>query len=174
LYIGPEAESQLSPIRQGGTGTDSAQARQPVGMPERYESGNHNVPGILGLGAGVTYLEQRTIQSIRQHDQRLTSMLSEGLREIDAVRLYGPTDEQQRVGVISISIADADPQEFAMMLDVTHRVQVRAGLHCAPRMHEALGTASHGGTIRFSLGVFNTEDDIQLTLQAVRELTTEK
>ena len=171
LYIGPEAEQQLVPIRQGGTGTDSWQARQPSSMPDRYESGNHNVPGILGLGAGLAYLEQRTIDAVRQHDQQLTAMLIEGLRAIEALEVHGPADAQRRVGVVSISVAGYDCQELAMMMDVTHRLQVRAGLHCAPQMHESLGTAGRGGTVRFSLGAFNTAEDIQLAVQAVSELS---
>ena len=170
LYIAPEVEQQLSPIRQGGTGTDSSLPSQPSSMPDRYESGNHNVPGILGLGAGVSFLENRTIDVIRRHDQQLTAMLLEGLSSIDGVTVHGPSDVDCRVGVVSITAAGFEPQELAMMLDAACGIQVRAGLHCAPLMHDALGTLEHGGTVRFSLGVFNTAEQIELAIQALGEL----
>ncbi len=170
LYIAPEVEQWLSPMRQGGTGTDSSHPSQPSSMPDRYESGNHNVPGILGLGAGLSFLQERTIDAIRGHDQQLTAMLLEGLSAIDGVTVYGPSDVERRVGVVSITAEGFEPQELAMMLDAACGIQVRAGLHCAPLMHDALGTLEHGGTVRFSLGVFNTADQIELTIQALEEV----
>lgn len=170
LYIAPEVEQQLSPIRQGGTGTDSSLASQPTSMPDQYESGNHNVPGILGLGAGVSFLQERTVEAMRRHDQQLTAMLIQGLSAVEGVTVHGPSDVRRRVGVVSISAAGFQPQELAMMLDAACGIQVRAGLHCAPLMHGTLGTLEHGGTVRFSLGVFNTAQQVELAIGALAEL----
>lgn len=172
LYIAPGLESELQPIRQGGTGTASDTDRQPETMPDRYESGNHNVPAIVGLGAGLEYIASRTIQKLDAHDQQLTRLLVDGLTSIPGVQLYGPKEMEHRTGVISISIAGYDPQEVAGMLDSAYRIQVRAGIQCAPLMHRALGTVKRGGTIRFSLGPFNTEHHIRTAVRAVEEIAS--
>jgi selenocysteine lyase/cysteine desulfurase len=170
LYIRPGIEEHLQPLRQGGTGTQSEDDRQPAALPERYESGNLNVPGLVGLGEGVAYLLSQGIEKLRRHEIELTGQLMSALGDIDGLRLPGPRGPEQRVGVVSVSYAGFDPQEVAAMLEATYRIQVRAGLHCAPRMHQALGTLEHGGTVRFSIGPFNTAADIDAAIQAVREL----
>ncbi len=169
LYIAPGVEQHLSPLRQGGTGTQSDSAEQPTTMPDRYESGNHNVPGILGLGAGVAYLQQRGLHEIRRHDQEFTARLIERLSPIPGLTVYGPRESARRVGVVSISVAGYDPQEFAVLLDTACGIQVRAGLHCAAWMHQSLGTADRGGTVRFSLGPFTTRGDIDAAAEAVEQ-----
>jgi len=169
LYIRPGVEQQLMPIRQGGTGSRSDSAQQPAELPDRYESGNPNVPGILGLGAGAAYLQQRGGAAICRHERELTSQLVARLSEIPGVTVYGPRDLAPRVGVVSISVAGYDPQELAMLLDAACGIQVRAGLHCAGRMHRALGTAEGGGTIRFSLGPFTILEHIVAAAEAVEQ-----
>lgn len=169
LYIAPGVERQLVPVRQGGTGTQSDRAEQPGTLPDRYESGNHNVPGILGLGAGVAYLQQRGLEDIRRHDQQLTARLIGRLSQIAGVTVHGPADLPPRVGVVSISVDGYDPQEFAVLLDAACRIQVRAGLHCAAMMHQSLRTLQRGGTVRFSLGPFTTADDIDTAADAVQQ-----
>jgi cysteine desulfurase family protein len=170
LYVAPGVERHLSPLRQGGTGTQSEQDVQPDSLPDRYESGNHNVPGILGLGAGVAYLQQQGIDTLRRHEQMLTAQLLAGLRALTGVTVYGPSELEQRVGVVGITVDGWEPQSLATALDTAFRVQVRAGFQCAPLMHRALGTASGGGTIRFSLGALNTTEHIDAAVQAVAEL----
>ena len=170
LYIAPGIEEQVRPVRQGGTGTQSVFDQQPSTMPDKYESGNHNVPAILGLGAGAAFLAERSVQEIRRHDQSLTRALLERLESIDGVTIRGPRELEQRVGVVSITIDGHDPQDFATMLDSAYSIQVRAGLHCAPLMHQALGTAAGGGTVRLSLGAFNTDEDVKAASEAVREI----
>jgi selenocysteine lyase/cysteine desulfurase len=171
LYIRPGVEEHLSPLRQGGTGTRSEVDLQPAELPEKYESGNHNAPGILGLGAAASWLLERGIAAQRQHELELMGSLDSGLRQLPGVQVYGPLDPQQRVGVVSISLSGYDPQELALVLDSACRVQVRAGLHCAARMHESLGTLASGGTVRFSLGAFNTIEHVKAALEALREIT---
>ncbi|MBL7037750.1 MAG: aminotransferase class V-fold PLP-dependent enzyme, partial [Pirellulaceae bacterium] len=170
LYIAPGIEEQVRPVRQGGTGTQSVIDQQPSTMPDKYESGNHNVPAILGLGAGAAFLAERGLQEIRRHDQDLTNSLLEGIESVDGVTVHGPKELDQRVGVVSITIDGHDPQDFATMLDSAYSIQVRAGLHCAPLMHQALGTAAGGGTVRLSLGAFNTDEDVKAAVEAVREI----
>jgi cysteine desulfurase / selenocysteine lyase len=167
LYVGPGVEQHLLPIRQGGTGTQSERDIQPDSLPDRYESGNHNVPGIIGLGAGLAYVQQQGIEALRRHEQTLTGRLLAGLRDTRRVTVHGPDD---RVGVVGITVDGWEPQELATALDTICRIQVRAGFQCAPLLHRALGTANRGGTVRFSLGAFNTEEHIDAALQAITEL----
>lgn len=170
LYVAPGVEELLSATRQGGTGTSSESDQQPKTLPDKYESGNHNVPGIVGLGAALTYLSERGVDDIRQHERELTTRLLDGFRSLDHVTIYGPQDAERRVGVVSIAIDDYDPQEVATMLDAAYAVQVRSGFHCAPLMHSSLATRERGGTVRFSLGPFTTPDQIDRAIQAVGEI----
>ena len=170
LYLAPGIERELRPIRQGGTGTHSEQDRQPETMPDGYESGSPNVAGLLGLEAGLSWLAERGADQGERHERELVGQLLEGLRAIPRVTVYGPPDDEQRVGVVSLRIAGWEPQELATLLDSTFGVQVRAGFQCAPLLHHALGTAAHGGTVRISLGVFNTRAQIDTAVQALGEL----
>ena len=170
LYVRPGLEDTVRPLRQGGTGTQSEDDHQPTTMPDRFESGNHNVPGLLGLGAGVEFLKQTGLEQLRQHEQQLTGRLMDGLKSLSGVTVHGPSEASARVGVVSISVDGYDPQEIAAMLDAGRRIQVRSGLHCAPLMHRALGTTDGGGTLRFSLGAFNTSDDVDEAIAAITEL----
>ena len=170
LYGRPGVENRLTPLRQGGTGTNSEDDVQPLRLPQKYESGNLNVPGIAGLGAGVTHLLGKGLDEVRRRDERLTQRLLDGLAAIEGLTLYGPAQAAARVGVVSISIAGYDPQEVSATLDAAYRIQTRSGLHCAPRMHRALGTFEAGGTVRFSLGHFTTEQEIDTTIAALQEI----
>lgn len=172
LYLRPGIETEVQPLRQGGTGTSSDEDVQPTELPGRYESGNHNVPGLVGLGAGVAYLLDRTVDDVRRHEIELTGRLLDRLREIRGVTLYGPPDPTQRVGVVSFNIEGYNPQELGTLLDSAYGIQVRAGLHCAPLMHRALGTLASGGTVRMSVGPFNTTEDIDRAAAAVREIAS--
>jgi len=169
LYVRPGVEKHLESVRQGGTGTRSDRDVQPDSLPDKYEAGNLNVAGICGLRAGVEYLEARGLEAVRRHQLALTERLREGLADIDGVRLYGPHSVSRQVGVVSITHPACSPEELARRLDASHRVQVRSGIHCAPRMHRALGTVEGGGTVRFSLGAFNTAADVDRAVEAVRQ-----
>lgn len=170
LYVAPGVEAYLHATRQGGTGTLSETDYQPMTMPDKYESGNHNVPGIVGLGAALTYLTERGVKHIALHEQELTSRLLNGFLSLDNVTIYGPHDAKQRVGVVSINIEGYDPQEVATMLDTAYSIQVRSGFHCAPLMHEKLSTRDCGGTVRFSVGAFTTHEHVDRAIQAVSEI----
>ena len=170
LYVAPGVEKELRSCRQGGTGTQSEIDEQPEALPYKFETGNLNVPGIVGLGEGVDFIQIRTLSAIRDHEMSLTVELFGGLAEIDGVEVYGPEDPARRVGVVSIRVREFDPQEVAAMLDATHSIAVRSGLHCAPLMHRALGTDRHGGTVRLSVGPFTTSEQIATTIQALESV----
>jgi cysteine desulfurase family protein len=170
LALAPNVAARLRSFRQGGTGTNSEQARQPEELPYKYEAGNLNVPGILGLGAGVQFLQARGVDNLQAHGTMLAARLLDGFREIPGLRVLGPPDAAARVPLVSIVVEGYDPQEMALGLDAAYRIQVRSGLHCAPLMHESLGTHRLGGTVRFSLAVFNTEAEIDEAVRAVAEI----
>lgn len=170
LYIRPGVEESLRSFRQGGTGTRSEDDRQPRSLPDKYESGNHNAPGLVGLEAGVAWLLERGVEAIAAHERALTQRLWRGLADLPGVRLFGETADGPRVGVVSLTIAGFDVQDVGAILDQSFGVQVRAGLHCAPGVHRAIGTFAAGGTVRLSVGPFNTEDDIDAACAAIRQI----
>jgi cysteine desulfurase/selenocysteine lyase len=172
LAIRPPAAAMLESVRQGGTGTQSEETRQPDEPPSKFESGNLNVPGIVGLAAGVDFIRHRGLEAIRAEGLELTSRLLDGFRTISGLQVLGPANADERVPLVSITLAGYDPQEIALSLDAIYRVQVRPGLHCAPLMHQSLGTRKLGGTVRFSLGVFTTREGIDATLEAVAQLAS--
>jgi len=168
LYIRSGVELLLLPMRQGGTGIDSQAETQPDRLPERYEAGNLNVPALAGLAAAARFLGERGLHSIQAHESQLCRQLVEGLSAVNGVRVYGPESLDQRTGVVSFSIEGYDPQELAAMLDATTSIQCRAGLHCAPLMHRALGTEDRGGLIRFSAGWATTTEQVEQAVNSVR------
>jgi cysteine desulfurase family protein len=170
LYVRPGVEARLHSLRQGGTGSFSEDDRQPETLPDKYESGNLNVPGIVGLGAGIEWLNGQGVSEVRRHAVELTQRLLAGLSEIRGVVLYGPPTASQRVAVVSMTLSGVDGQELAAALDSAYRIQTRAGLHCAPGMHRALRTLHSGGTVRFSLGVSTTVDEVDAAIAGVREI----
>ena len=170
LYIRPGIERQLQSVRQGGTGSRSDLDRQPENLPDKYESGNLNVPGIVGLGAGIAWLSERGLTEIRGHAVELGQRLLGGLAEIGSVSLYGPATAGERVGVVSFSLEGLDAQELAATLDAAYRVQVRPGIHCAPAMHRALGTLDSGGTVRLSWGAMTSIEEIEAAIEAIRDI----
>ncbi len=132
LYVRPAVEQGLTPFRQGGTGSQSESDRHPDDMPTRLECGNHNAVGLAGLAAGIEYIEDRGIDSLREHELRVTARLLQGLHQLEGCVVHGPHDAARRVGVVSLTLPGYDPHELAAMLEVTAGVQCRAGLHCAP------------------------------------------
>ncbi|MBI82339.1 MAG: aminotransferase [Planctomycetaceae bacterium] len=170
LYVGSGTEVELTSLKQGGTGSDSHSELQPESLPEKYEVGNLNVPGIIGWGAALEFLSQRGLQEIRSQLCELTARLLSGLKDIPGIQIFGPAGSEHRVPVVSLSLPGIDPQEAALMLDSAYRIQVRSGLHCAPRMHRCLETDSRGGTLRLSLGVMNTSRQVDVTVKALTEI----
>lgn len=170
LYVRPGVEERMKSIRTGGTGTDSGSLLQPTKMPEKYESGNLNVPGIVGLGEGARWLARQGIDKLREKSLALTTQLLAGLEGVKGVTVVGPREAERRVGLVSVVVDGYDPQEVSGILSGEYNIDVRAGLHCAPLMHRALGTEARGGTVRISLGPFNTAADVETTVGALSEI----
>ena len=168
LYLAEEVKTELRPLRQGGTGTRSDDPQQPATLPERFESGNLNVPGIVGLNAGIGWLHEQGLTAFHKQELQLRELLLQSLSEIPGVTIYGPQTNQPAVGLVSFNIAGFDPQEVAAALDSAAGIEVRSGLHCAPLMHAGLGTAP-GGAVRVSFGPFTTAGDIAAVSAAVRD-----
>ena len=171
LYIRPGVEERLSPLRLGGTGSQSDEDRQPAMLPDKYEPGNHNASGLAGLSAGLAWLEAQTPAALRRHELALIEALLEGLRGVPGLTLYGPEDLAERVGVVSFRLKSLEPHELAALLDVRFGIQVRSGIHCAPRMHAAIGTLELGGTVRISTGPFTTLEEVAYAVAALKELS---
>lgn len=170
LYISPSIE--LRELRQGGTGSDSEQVSQPKIRPDRYEAGTQNTVGIVGLGAGIDFINSVGIDKIRKKEISLTKKFIEELKEIKEVKIYGPMGDQPRVAVVSINVNDLGSNQVAFILDQAFDVAVRSGLHCAPWAHQTIDTLEQG-TVRFSFGYFNTEEDIELAIKALRQIIKE-
>ncbi len=170
LYIRPGIENELRSVRQGGTGTRSEVEFQPATMPDKYEAGNHNAPGLIGLSAALKWRMEQPQGALEAHEQKMLEHLLNGLKSIPGVEIHGLQTTAGRVGVVSISLADQDPQIVATLLDQVAQVQVRSGLHCAPGAHRSLGTLERGGTVRFSIGAFTTTSEVDLALDALRQL----
>lgn len=163
---------QLKELKEGGTGSSSDSLYQPDIMPDKYESGTPNAPGIIGLGNGVNYILEKGISNIREHEEKLTSYFIEELLKIDGVKIYGPLDIKEQAPVVSINIRDEDSSEISYILDEEYDIAVRSGLHCAPLAHKTIGTFKQG-VIRFSFGVFNTYEEIELGIRAIKEISKE-
>lgn len=167
LYISPDIE--LRSARQGGTGTHSEEEQDALARPDRYEAGTMNTPGIAGLGAGIDFIESEGLENLRRHKQELTKLLYEGLRGIRPVTLYGPPPAAPRGPLVAFNIGELPSSEVARILDSRYEIASRAGIHCAPGAHQAMGTLKRGA-IRLSIGPFNTRQDIETTINAVAEI----
>lgn len=173
LILGEGIETQLRPMRQGGTGTSSESDRQPETLPERYESGNLNAPGIVGLEAALDWREQHSREGeFETRDLRLAfSRFIASLRGLPGLVVHRRTGAQPGVDLVSLSSPRVAPQVLAALLEEHFGIETRAGLHCAPRAHQELGTFDQGGTVRFSAGQFTTTDHLDTALAALAQIT---
>ncbi|TEB07044.1 putative cysteine desulfurase [Pelotomaculum schinkii] len=167
LYV--RAGITLDTLKEGGTGSLSESPDQPDFLPDRYESGTLNTPGIAGLNEGVKFILKTGVDKIQNHERQLTGYMLEGLGEINKVKVYGIEDTEHRTGVISITIDGKDCHEVCGALDEKYDIAARSGLQCAYLAHETIGTQNKG-TIRFSTGFFNTVEDIHKAVKAVKEI----
>jgi len=172
LLIAPEFAKGLSPIITGGTGSASHTELQPMFLPDRFESGTPNLPGIYGWEAALAWWEDKGLQALRTHEEALMTRFLAGLREISKVRLAGPADISKRVAVFSLDFADQDNAVVGDRLEQEFGILTRCGLHCAPNAHKTLGTFPQG-TVRFSFGWSTTEKEIDEALAAIRNIAEE-
>ena len=167
LCIRPGVE--LRPLLRGGTGIHSYDREQPQAYPARLEAGTLNTHGIAGLHAALKFIEKQTVQAIGAHERALMRRFYDGVKDIDGVTVYGDFSRSERAAVVALNIRDYDSAEVADALFADYDIATRAGAHCAPRMHEALGTVQQGA-VRFSFSYFNTETEVDTAIAAVREL----
>lgn len=167
LYISPEVD--LEPLMQGGTGSRSEDAQQPLVRPDRYEAGTPNTVGIAGLNEGVKFILHETVEKIHTKEWRLSQLLMEGLETLRCIRLLGPKKGEARTGIVAFTVEGADASEIAFRLDREYGIAVRAGMHCTPLAHGAAGTIGTGA-VRASVGYFTTEEDVKYFVQAMEKM----
>ncbi len=167
LYIGEDIK--LIPIKEGGTGSNSELLIQPEILPDRYESGTPNTPGIVGLGAGIEFILKKGLNKIQEHEQNLTKLMINELKNIEKVKIYGPKDFQKQAAVLSINIDNKDSTEISYILDKDFNIAVRSGLHCSPMAHKTIGTFEQG-TVRFSFSYLTKEKDVYKAIKALKQI----
>ena len=159
----------METLKEGGTGSRSDLPRQPEFLPDRFESGTLNGPGIAGLGAGVEFILQEGQEKISQKEKTLLLQLWEGLEKIPRVKVYGPPPSLPRATLVSFNIEGLHCEDVGFILDNVFQIAVRSGLHCAPGIHKIIGTFPEG-TVRVSPGYFNIEKDIEAFIAAVEDI----
>ena len=161
----------VAPWAMGGTGVHSFDALQPMEWPTRLEAGTLNGHGIAGLSAGLDFIEaQGGVEAIAAHERALADCFLAGVREIPGITLYGAFDQPTRSSIVSLNVGDIDSAEISDALMQGWGIATRPGAHCAPLMHLALGTERQG-VVRFSFGYFNTDEEVDTAIDAVRDLT---
>lgn len=169
LYVGPRVS--LRPWREGGTGGDSSTPTQPREYPYYLEGGTPNVLGVAGLVAGLNYVEERGLADIHRHEAELCEKLRTALNEMPGFEVFGHVDASRRVGTLSFRCEMLPAPEIGGILDQAFNIAVRPGLHCAPYIHRSLGSFPDG-LVRVSPGPFNTLEDINTLVAALREITS--
>lgn len=167
LYL--RASVDLAPLKQGGTGSASSEETQPDMLPDKYESGTPNTPGIAGLSAALDFIAATTVAKIRAHVCHVGEAMLDGLRAIGGVTVYGSTRMEDNAGVFSFNISARDPAEIAAELENHYGIMTRVGLHCAPSAHRTIGTFPQGA-IRASIGFYTAEAEIAYFLRSLEEI----
>lgn len=160
----------VAPWAMGGTGVHSFDPLQPLEWPTRLEAGTLNGHGIAGLSAGLDFIEARGgVEAIAAHERALAELFLAGVRGIPGITLYGAFDQPTRSAIVSLNVGDIDSAEISDALMQGWGIATRPGAHCAPLMHRALGTERQG-VVRFSFGYFNTDEDVDTAIDALRDL----
>ncbi len=170
IYVRPGIE--IRPLLHGGTGVQSYNEHQPSEMPTRLEAGTLNGHGLAGLDAAIRYINRVGIDTIRTIEESHMIRFYNGVKDIPGVKIYGDFSSFHRCGIVSLNIEDYDSSEVSDELSTRFDIATRPGAHCAPLMHKALGTVDQG-LVRFSFSHFNTEEEIDSAINAVRTLATE-
>jgi cysteine desulfurase family protein len=173
VCISERAAAATAPLVEGGTGSRSEDETQPGFLPDKFESGTQNVPGIAGLAAGIRYLQTAGLTNIQLEKQKLTEIFLAGAREIPGLKVYGPGVAGKMVSTLSVNMEGIDNADLSFMLEQAYGIMTRSGLHCAPLAHRTIGTFPVG-TTRFSFGYQNTPADIDYILSALREIANER
>lgn len=169
FLISERLDQEIRPLIAGGTGSQSDSLLMPDTLPDKYESGTMNLPGIVGLHAALSYLEEQGIQKIHDRKMELTGYFLEKISEIPEIRVVGRKDLKDRVAVVSLDFQTMDNAVAAFELEQAAGIMTRVGLHCAPVAHESLGTFP-GGTVRFAFSASNTKEEIDICIDRINKL----
>jgi len=166
-------EKEMSPLKQGGTGSRSEFEEQPDFLPDCFESGTPNGIGLAGLLAGVQFVLEKGVEQIRQNEMALIIKLIKGFKKIPQVKLYGPKLQEDRIATLSFNFAHLSPSNGALRLEKEFGILCRPGLHCAPSAHRTIGTFPEG-TIRFGLSAFNAKAEVETAVQAISQISRQE
>lgn len=169
FIIDDELNNIATNFIEGGTGSLSESTLQPDFLPDKFESGTMNTPGIAGLLAGIEYINEKGLNTIKEREEYLSKEFINGLLNINSIKVYGPLDASLRTATISINSSKIDNSELGFLLDSEFGIMVRTGLHCAPLAHKTIGSFPQG-TLRFSFGAFNDIKDINYALYALNNI----
>lgn len=164
--------TNVRPLRVGGTGTNSEDDLQPDEMPDRLEAGTVNIVGIIGLGEGIRFVREQGMSVILRKEQRLKERFRSELSSEGKITLFTSKDPAEGMGILSLTVKDMPAADVASILDSEFNIAVRAGLHCAPGTHRYLDTLP-SGTVRISLGFFNTDDECDRAIDAIKRIVKE-
>ena len=163
----------VKPLKCGGSGVDTYNTHHPKEMPTALEAGTLNGHGIAGLGAGVGYIVENGIDKLREKELDMMWKFYNGVKDIPGVKVYGDFQTKKRCPIVALNIGDYDSSEVSDELLMTYDISTRPGAHCAPLMHKALGTVEQGA-VRFSFSHFNTDEEVEIAIKAIEELSKDE
>lgn len=163
----------VKPLKCGGSGVDTYNTHHPKEMPTALEAGTLNGHGIAGLGAGVGYIVENGIDKLREKELDMMWKFYNGVKDIPGVKVYGDFQTKRRCPIVALNIGDYDSSEVSDELLMTYDISTRPGAHCAPLMHKALGTVEQGA-VRFSFSHFNTDEEVEIAIKAIEELSKDE
>ena len=169
FIIDDKLNEEAKPVFVGGTGSSSSLLAQPDFLPDKFESGTLNIPGIVGLLHGINYINKEGMTTIKEKEDFLCKKALDGLLNINSIKVYGTLDMSKKTSVISFNINEMDPSLVGYILDSEFNISSRTGLHCAPLAHKTVGSYPNG-SIRVSFGYFNTEKEIDIFLKAINNI----
>ncbi|NLP37848.1 MAG: aminotransferase class V-fold PLP-dependent enzyme [Firmicutes bacterium] len=172
LCLSERAAACTLPLVEGGTGSRSEQVQQPELLPDKFESGTQNVPGIAGLTAGVKLVQETGLQKIKKHKAELTAAFLDGLAGIPGIKVYGTKDAGKTTATVSLNLEGVDNGDLSFMLEQGFGIMTRSGLHCAPWAHQTIGSFPEG-TLRFSFGLSSTVPEIEEIISALQTIAAE-
>jgi selenocysteine lyase/cysteine desulfurase len=167
LYVAPGVEEGFFAV--GGTGKDSGKVEMSRKMPDQFEVGTHNAMSLAGLEAGVAWLQETGVERVLAHERALARRFVEGLKRRGDVHFYGGDDLGRRLGVVSVRFLGREPKDVGGWL-AERGIVTRTGFHCAPLAHQTIGSHPFGGTVRFSFGWSNTEEEVDRALAVLAEM----
>ena len=160
----------IKPLKTGGSGIKSYSKIHPENMPTRLEAGTLNGHGIAGLNAALEFIENETIEKIRNHERELSRYFYDSIKNIENIKFYGNYETDNRVSIVALNIGEIDSSKISDILSNDYNIATRPGAHCSPLMHEALGTVNQG-IVRFSFSYFNTFEEIEKGIEAIKEIS---